>query len=137
MPESFVVDNSVVMSWCFQDQSNSYADSVLDRLADSSATVPSVWALEVVNVLLAAERRKCISQTDSERFINLLAQLPIFIEYESPARAMKDLLGLGRAHRLSSYDAAYLDLAIRKGLPLATLDKNLRTAAKAEKLSLV
>jgi len=125
----FVIDNSVVMAWCFRDQANPYADSILERLTTAAAYVPSVWSLEVVNVLLAAERRKYISQADSVHFISLLSQLPIFVEYESPEKAMKDLLGLARTENLSSYDASYLDLAMRKGLPLATLDEKLRKAA--------
>lgn len=133
MEKSFVVDNSVVMSWCFKDEANPFADSVLDWLADAAAYVPSVWPLEVVNVLLAAERRKCISEADSVRFISLLSQLPILVQYESPEKAMKDILGLARAHDLSSYDASYLDLAMKKGLPLATLDKKLRKAAESVK----
>jgi len=136
MPDSFVVDNSVVMSWCFQDQANDYADRVLGQLMDATAYVPSVWPLEVVNVLLAAERRSYISEADSVRFINLLSQLPILVQQEGPEKGMKDLLALARAHELSSYDASYLDLAMKKGLPLATLDKKLRRAAKAAKLPL-
>jgi predicted nucleic acid-binding protein len=131
MENGFVVDNSVVMSWCFKDQANPYADSILERLTGAVAYVPSVWSLEVVNVLLAAERKRFIREADSVRFISLLAQLPIFVEYESPEKAMKDLLGLARAHNLSSYDASYLDLAMRKGLPLATLDGKLRKAAES------
>jgi len=137
MAKSFVIDNSVVMSWCFKDQANSYADSILKKLTDAVAYVPSVWSLEVVNVLLAAERKKCISEADSVHFISLLSQLPIVVEYESPEKAMKDLLGLARAHSLSSYDASYLDLAMRKGLPLATLDDKLRKAAEATKAALL
>jgi predicted nucleic acid-binding protein len=137
MVKGFVVDNSVVMSWCFKDQANPYADSVLEMLAEAVAYVPSVWPLEVVNVLLAAERKKCISEADSVRFVSLLSQLPITIEYESPGRAMKDLLGLARAHNLSSCDASYLDLAMRKGLPLATLDEKLRKAVKSSKVGLL
>jgi predicted nucleic acid-binding protein len=134
MEKSFVVDNSVVMTWCFKDEANAFADSVLDWLADATAYVPSVWPLEVVNMLLAAERRKCISEADSIRFISLLSQLPILVQYESPEKAMKDILGLARTHDLSSYDASYLDLAMKKGLPLATLDKKLRKAAKSVKV---
>ena len=137
MENSFVVDNSVVMSWCFKDQANPYADSILERLTEAVAYVPSVWSLEVVNVLLAAERKKCISEAASVRFIILLSQLPIFVEFESSDKAMKDLLGLARAHYLSSYDASYLDLAMRKGLPLATLDGKLRKAAKSTKVGLL
>lgn len=137
MEKSFVVDNSVVMSWCFKDQANAYADSILEKLAGATAYVPSVWPLEVVNVLLAAERRKYISQADSVRFISLLSQLPILVQHEGPERSMKDLLGLARAHDLSSYDASYLDLAMKKGIPLATLDQKLRGAAEAVKLQIL
>ncbi len=127
---SFVVDNSVVMSWCFKDETNKYGDAVLDRLAESTAIVPPIWPLEVVNVLLVAERRNRLKQVDSVRFITLLLQLPIVVENEVPGGKMKDLLALGRANNLSSYDAAYLDLSMRKDCPIATLDKKLIEAAK-------
>jgi predicted nucleic acid-binding protein len=130
MMNSFVVDNSVVMSWCFNDEANKYGDAVLDRLAESKAIVPPIWPLEVVNVLLVAERRNRLKQVDSVRFITLLSQLPIVVEHEGPERKMKDLLSLGRANNLSSYDAAYLDLAMRNDCPIATLDKKLIEAAK-------
>ena len=125
MMNSFVVDNSVVMSWCFNDEANKYGDAVLDRLAESTAIVPPIWPLEVVNVLLVAERRNRLKQVDSVRFITLLSQLPIVVEHEGSERKMKDLLALGRANNLSSYDAAYLDLSMRKDCPIATLDKKL------------
>ena len=131
MNDLFVVDNSVVMSWCFKDEANQYADSVLDRLTDATALVPSIWALEVINVLLVAERRKRVSEADSVRFTTLLSQLPIIVEYENVELIMKDLLTLARVHNLSSYDAPYLDLAMRKGLPIATLDNRLIEAATA------
>jgi predicted nucleic acid-binding protein len=127
----FVVDNSVVMSWCFEDEADRYADSVLDRLSRATALVPSIWPLEVVNILLVAERRKRLNASDSVRFISLLLQLPIVVEHGRAEQAMKDLLALGRAHNLSSYDASYLDLAMRKGVPIATLDMKLMEAAKA------
>ncbi|OGD11700.1 MAG: DNA-binding protein [Candidatus Aminicenantes bacterium RBG_13_62_12] len=129
MEAGFVVDNSVVMAWCFKDQANAYADSVLERLADTVAYVPSVWPLEVVNVLLAAERKRSMSQANSVRFISLVSELPIIVENDNFEKTMKELLGLARAHDLSSYDASYLELAMRKGLPLATLDDKLRKAA--------
>lgn len=130
MGESFVVDNSVVMSWCFKDETNQYADAILDCLSDSTAFVPSIWPLEVVNVLLVAERKKRLSEADSVRFIALLSQLPIIVEHERPERMMKDLLALARSNNLSSYDASYLDLSMRKGIPIATLDTRLITASK-------
>lgn len=129
MVEHFVVDNSVVMSWCFKDETNNYADTVLDRLTEAAAVVPSIWPLEVVNVLLVAERQKRLSESDSIRFITLLSQLPIVVEHERQEKMMKELLALARANNLSSYDASYLDLAMRKGFPLATLDNKLIKAA--------
>ncbi len=129
MTEQFVVDNSVVMSWCFKDETNNYADTVLDRLTELVAVVPSIWPLEVVNVLLVAEQQKRLSESDSIRFLTLLSQLPIFVEYERP-EMMKELLALARSNNLSSYDASYLDLAMRKGIPMATLDNKLIEAAK-------
>ena len=130
MSEYFVIDNSVVMTWCFKDQINQYADAILDRLEVSTAVVPSIWPLEVGNILLVAERKKRLSEADSTRFIVLLAELPIIIEQEPPERMMKDILALAREHQLSTYDASYLDLAMRKGLPIATLDNRLKAAAK-------
>jgi predicted nucleic acid-binding protein len=129
MIEQFVVDNSVVMSWCFKDETNNYADTVLDMLIESAAVVPSIWPLEVVNVLILAERKKRLSESDSIRFLTLLSQLPIVVEYERPDM-MKELLALARSNNLSSYDASYLDLAMRKGFPIATLDNKLIEAAR-------
>ena len=130
MGENFVVDNSVVMSWCFKDETNKYADTVLDRLKEATAVVPSIWPLEVVNVLLVAERQKRLSESDSMRFITLLSQLPIMVEPERPEKMMKDLLALARANNLSSYDASYIDLAMRRGFIIATLDNRLIEAAR-------
>ena len=130
MSESFVVDNSIVMSWCFKDETNQYADIVLERLSEATAFVPSIWPFEVVNVLLVAERKRRLSKADSVRFITLLSQLPIIVEHERPERIMADLLPLSRANNLSSYDASYLDLSMRKGIPIANLDTRLIEAAK-------
>ena len=126
----FVLDNSVVMSWCFKDEENQYADNVLDYLSDATALVPSVWPLEVMNVLLVAERRKRLSEADSVRFISLLSQLPISVEYESPERIMRELLSFAKENNLSSYDASYLDLSMRNGIPIATLDNKLLAVAR-------
>jgi predicted nucleic acid-binding protein len=130
MAGNFVMDNSVSMSWCFEDEAGDYSDAVLDRLAEATAVVPSIWPLEVVNVLLVAERKHRISESDSIRFLTLLSQLPIAVEHETPDEMIKDVLALARTNSLSSYDAAYLDLAMRKGLPLATLDNRLIEAAR-------
>jgi predicted nucleic acid-binding protein len=107
-----------------------YADAVLDSLTEATAIVPAIWPLEVVNVLLVAERRNRLHESDSVRFLSLLSQLPIQVEQAWPTRSMNDLLALGRANDLSSYDASYLDLAMTEGLPIATLDQKLVAAAK-------
>ena len=134
MSDGFVIDNSVVMTWCFKDETSQYADNVLDCLELSTGFVPSIWPLEVCNVLLVAERKGRIGEADSIRFIALLTELPIIVEQEPPERMFKEIFALAREHKLSSYDAAYLDLAMRKGLPIATLDNNLIAAAKRSKV---
>ncbi|MCD6397035.1 MAG: type II toxin-antitoxin system VapC family toxin [Spirochaetaceae bacterium] len=129
MNNNFVIDNSVVMAWCFEDESSLYSDDVLGNLEFSTGFVPAIWPLEVSNVLLVAERKGRISEAGVTRFITLLDQLPIVVEQESPSRMFKEIFALGREYNLSSYNASYLDLAMRKGLPIATLDKKLITAA--------
>lgn len=137
MATDFVLDNSIVMTWCFEDEISSYAESILDSLENSMARVPSIWPLEVGNVLLVAERRKRLSEADSARFLTLLNALPIQVEQETPERMTREILFLARELKLSTYDASYLDLAMREGLPLATLDKALRKAAKHCKVQVV
>ena len=137
MNNDFVVDNSVIMAWCFNDEISQYSDHILDRLEDSTGFVPSIWPLELCNVLLVAERKKRIGEAGSTRFLALLAELPIIVEQESPERMIKEIFALARKHKLSSYDASYLDLAMRKGLPIATLDKNLLAAAKRSKVQIL
>ena len=130
MSSRFVIDNSIVMAWCFVDEASPYADAVLDSLTHAVAVVPASWPLEVINVLLVAERRERLQESDSVRFITLLSRLPIVVDRSWPERAMKDLLTLGRATTISSYDAAYLELAMRQGLPIATLDQKMLKSAK-------
>lgn len=137
MSENFVIDNSVAMRWCFKDETNQYADAILNSLELSTAFVPSIWPLEVGNVLLVAERKKRLSESDCTRFITLLAELPIVIEHESPERMRRNILALAREYQISTYDASYLDLAMSKGLPIATLDKSLRKAAKRSHVSIL
>ncbi|MBF8258810.1 MAG: PilT protein domain protein [Actinobacteria bacterium] len=126
----FVLDCSVAMAWCFEDETNPYTEAVLQDLADTGAVVPSIWPLETVNVLLVAERRKRISKAQSRRFVELLQALPIAVDDVSAARVWDGVLSLAREQQLSAYDAAYLELAMREGLPIATLDAALRKAAK-------
>jgi predicted nucleic acid-binding protein len=125
----FVLDCSVTIAWCFEDETNSYTDAVLKDLADTGAVVPSIWPLEVANVLLVAERRNKISKAQSRRFVELLQSLPIAVDDVSVARAWDGILSLAREQQLSAYDAAYLELAMREGLPIATSDMALKRAA--------
>ena len=136
MADDFVIDNSVVMAWCFHDEASAYTDFALDQLVENTAFVPAIWPLEVTNVLLVAERKKKIGKAGSGRFIALLSQLPIRVEPTEPERAFHDILSLARQYQLSSYDASYLELAIRKGLRIVSLDKAIVRAAKDLKILL-
>ncbi len=129
--DGFVLDCSVTMSWCFDDEGTPYTHAVRDSLAEVQAVVPSLWSLEVANATIMGERRKRLDEARSQRFIVLLEALPILIDHENSSRAFSDILHLARAHQLSAYDAAYLELAIRRGLSLACLDGKLKTAAAA------
>ena len=124
-----VVDTSVTMAWCFEDEATADTESVLDRLQDEEAVVPTLWQLEVTNVLLAAERRRRLTEAQSTRFLDLLTQLRIRVDM-SPID-MKAVQAIGRRHQLSAYDAAYLLLAERIAAPLATRDGKLIAAARA------
>ena len=127
---TFVIDNSIVMAWCFEDETSAYSDSILDRLQEGDARVPAIWPLEVANALLVAERRHRLTEARTAHFAELLLSLPIVVEEGAVNRALGPVLLVGRAHRLSAYDAAYLELASREGIPLATQDARLRTAAE-------
>lgn len=132
----FVLDNSVTMRWllmCEKTSDQNYANSVLESLADADALVPSLWHLEVANLLLSAEQRDEISSGESEGFMCQLENLSIEVDSTTSLRAFNRTIGLGRAYKLCSYDAAYQELAIREGLPLATLDKDLTKAARKAK----
>ena len=132
----FVMDCSVTMAWCFEDESDPFAGEILTALRSAEARVPSLWPLEVANCLAVAERRGRLREADSRRFADLLGQLPISVDLETAERALGPVLDLSRQHRLSSYDAAYLELAMRLGVPLATRDNSLARAARAGGVSL-
>ena len=117
------------MAWCFEDEASAYTEGVLDRLRETQALVPAIWPLEVANVLLIAERRDRLNEAQTAHFAQLLQLLPILVEEADVARILGSVLAVGRAHSLSAYDAAYLELAARQGLALATQDGRLRKAA--------
>ena len=125
-----VLDASVALTWCFKNEATAAADRVLERLAAEAASVPAIWHLEIANVLALSERRRRITPAGSAEFIALLETLEIVIDEETPSRALGRVLDLARAERLTAYDAAYLELAMRLGIPLASKDDNLCDAAE-------
>ncbi|MGA2258381.1 MAG: type II toxin-antitoxin system VapC family toxin [Thermoguttaceae bacterium] len=129
MTPSLIIDCWITMAWCFADEATVETARVQDRLIAEAALVPSHWFLEVVNVLVMAEKHQRIAAADATNFLHLLATLDIQTDHETAARAFDHLPALCRSHGLTSYDAAYLDLAIRRRLPLASLDDDLRQAA--------
>ncbi|MGO9404205.1 MAG: type II toxin-antitoxin system VapC family toxin [Terriglobales bacterium] len=134
----FVLDASVVLAWCFPDENVALAQHVAGLFRrGGSAVVPSFWPHEVLNALLAGEKRKRISKELVRSFLDDLATLPIVLE-QFPAKVVFDRIQqLGREHGLTAYDAAYLDLAIDTGLPLATLDEELVRACRKARARLV
>lgn len=125
-----VIDASLAAAWCFDDEATVEADQMLDRVRAEGARVPCLWHLEIANVLRQAGRRGRISEADSSRRLELLAQLPIVTDIETMTRAWGPTLALARSHTLTVYDAAYLELAARLGLSLASKDKELLAAAR-------
>jgi predicted nucleic acid-binding protein len=129
--EEFVLDGSVTMAWYFKGEKDPYADAVAARFPGVQAVVPAIWPLEVANAVLVGERRKRSTEAQAIRWLGYLSALPITVDAETKQRAWSDVLSLARSHNLSAYDAAYLELALRRGLPLASLDDRLKAAAKA------
>ncbi len=126
---ALVIDSSAALSWCFEDEATSESDVLFERVRDQGAVVPGLWHLEVANVLLQAEKRGRIAAGGVGMRLELIAELPITTDTETTARAWREILALARAEGLTTYDAAYLELAIRRGLPLQTKDEALIAAA--------
>ena len=130
---NFVLDNSVTMRWFFGDGNPAelaYAEKVLDTLQVDSAIVPATWGLEVANVIARAEAKALVSEARSSAFLEMLEGVSIGLDGATFAHALTDTLQLARRYKLSAYDASYLELALRRGMPLATLDEDLQKAAK-------
>ena len=126
----FVLDCSVAATWLFPDQGTPETEALLDRLKIESALVPGIWHLEVGNVLVRAERRRRIARAKVAAYLHLLRRLAIVTDAETDDRALRETLQLARECGLSTYDAAYLELAMRRGVQLATLDRALIRAAR-------
>jgi predicted nucleic acid-binding protein len=133
----FVLDVSLTCAWCFADEASAEAWALLERLQIAQAHVPSLWLWETGNVLIQAERRSRITSAAIRTFLGLLETLPIAIDQANVSTAWHDTLALARSHRLTTYDAAYLELALRLGLPLASRDKALNAAASHEGVPLL
>src|SRR3954467_8585886 len=119
--KEFVLDGSVTMAWYFKDEMSEYADAVRDGMDRSQAVVPTLWPLEVANTVVMGERRKRSTPSQAATWLGLLSVLPIVVDAETTRRGWGETLGLARAHHRSAYDAAYLELAIRRALPIATV----------------
>lgn len=129
---SFVLDNSVTMRWFFGDGSQKdleYALAVLDQIPDSGVLVPSIWSLEAANVMARAEAKGLVSEARSTEFVQLLSSMEISEDSIESSRVFISVLSIARRYDLSAYDASYLELAMREGAELATLDADLIRAA--------
>jgi predicted nucleic acid-binding protein len=126
-----VVDCSVAASWCFRDEASAATDAILERVRNEGGLVPALWNWEIANVLAVAVRRGRMSVADATANLSDLALLPIALDANAPARAWRETFLLAQAHKLTVYDAAYLELAQRTGLELASKDAELVDAARA------
>ena len=136
MTGPFVLDASMTLSWAFEDESTPFTIAVLKSLETAHAIASALWAFEVASVLSIAERRGRMNRTAQTAFLERLRRLPITIEHRPATWLAQQILPLARTYHLSAYDAAYLELATREGLPLATLDDDLRQAASAAGVAL-
>jgi predicted nucleic acid-binding protein len=132
---TLVLDASITMAWCFEDETSPVAEAVLELLQREEAVVPSLWRSEVADVLLVAERRGRITEAQATRLAALLARMPIRATDEEPD--LITVLSVGRQHGLSAYDASYLCLAAMAGARLATLDTSLAAAARSAGVELI
>lgn len=128
--KQFVLDCSVFVSWCFEDEKSADSIRILESLQQYEALVPSLWTLEVANVFLTAWRRKTLTESDIHQLIQNIKESPIQIDTQTAEKALNDIFVLAREHELSAYDAAYLELAMRRGIALATFDQKLRKACQ-------
>jgi predicted nucleic acid-binding protein len=130
----FVLDSSVSATWCFPDEEHETAEAAFDRLDGDEAVVPALWWFEIRNILVVSERRGRIDAAGTASFLANLERLSIRIDHDPDSGTV---LALARKHNLTGYDAAYLELALRRGLPLASLDRPLVAAARADGVPLL
>lgn len=133
----FVPDASIALAWLFEDESHSGADRLLDSLPASTLVVPALWFLELCNVIAGAERRGRLTARQATRILGFVRQWPVETDSAPAERTFDTVVAIAREHALTAYDAAYLELALRRTLPLATLDQPLRRAAAAAGVSVL
>ena len=134
---SFVLDNSVALAWCFEDEQTPAISALLDRLVETGASAPMLWPLEALNGLMVAQRRRRIDAAARAEFAAFLQELPVMINAQTVDQVWGATSALAGQFGLTIYDAAYLELAQRRRLPLATLDRDLRRAASAVEVELL
>jgi predicted nucleic acid-binding protein len=129
---SLVIDASAILPWCFDDKAIAYTEGLLNRCAaGEEVMVASVWPLEITNGLLSAQRRGRVTAARVEQFLGQIVRLRVHVEPFTTQQAVRDVRQLAQTHQLIAYDAAYLALALRYNLPLATLDIELKQASFA------
>jgi|SRR5580700_1053516 predicted nucleic acid-binding protein len=134
---SLVLDSSITVAWLYREEATKAVDEIFENLIETSAWVPALWHLEVANVLQIGIRRQRHAADFRDRMLSDLSDFSIRVDPETHRQAWGPTARLAELHRLTLYDAAYLELALRRGLPLATLDEDLRTAAEAEGVPLL
>lgn len=134
---SLVLDNTVALAWCFEDEQNPAIMALLDRVVERGAVAPQLWPIEALNGLLTAQRRGRIDAEARAQMSSLLADLPIVLDDQTAGQLWTATARLAEQHQLSAYDATYLELAVRLNLPLATNDRALITAARVEGVALL
>lgn len=128
---SLVLDSSVALTWCFEDEHTPATLALLDQIAETGAMAPALWPLEILNGLAMAERRGRLDTAHRRQLAGFLRDLPVDLDPETASQAWTATALLAERYRLTLYDAAYLELAQRLDLPLATLDQELRAAGSA------
>ena len=134
---SCVLDASYTFQWLFEDEASPEADAALTQISVGTVLIPALWFVEVTNVLGMAERRGRLTHTGLRDAVRLLHSLPLSVDEPASLAWYESVIDLMRTHRLTAYDATYLELAIRRGVPLATKDRELLAAAPAAGVALI
>jgi predicted nucleic acid-binding protein len=134
---SFVLDNSVALAWCFEDEQTPAVMALLDRVVETGASTPLLWPLEALNGLFVAERRRRLNRAKRTKLAAFLRDLPITLDVDTASHAWETTARLAERFKLTTYDAAYLELAQRRQLPLASLDQDLRDAAATMRIEIL